>query len=205
MEDLIFKILSLGFVTALITFCFKYIFSFNFRHDYKKKKFNLIKDGLFNLKKLFDDNYTNPILPPYLLRVSVNESLATNKYSYKVIFFLMSKNVEDLAFTAKAIDKAHPYLRVKDMGNDKVILTTKYSLKKIQLLNNATLWVYVIMSILLLVAQLFENFIIKWMTLDLILIIVPVYIFFMFVTAFFGIKFNTIISLKNIVEFDNRA
>ncbi|HFX6249070.1 TPA: hypothetical protein ACIFCU_003735, partial [Acinetobacter baumannii] len=201
MVDLIFKILSLSFVTVILTFFFKYIFMFNFRHDYKKKKFNLIKVNLEKLDKLYNDNYENPSLPPYLIQASVNECLATKRFSYKVIFFLMKNGFFDLELKAKDVEKIWPFTKIVDIEGNKIELRTKYSFEQIKRWNNWCLLGYLFISIFLILSVLFEQFISTWITLDVAMVIVPSAVFIMFILSWFGIKFTSIIVLNKVIKF----
>ncbi len=203
MTELIFKILSLGGVTVALAFGFKYVFLFNFRYGYKKKKFGLIKTGLENLKKLFDDQYENPTLPPYLLQASVNEYLISTRYNYRVIFFFMKNDALNIEERAKEVDRAWPFLRVVEIEKNKIELRCKYSLEKIKKWNKWCLCVYLLIGLLLLLGQLFESFIKTWINLDWILIIVPTIIFIMFIAAWFGIKFTSISALRKMIKFNS--
>lgn len=202
MAELITKILGLGFVTAILTVGFKYTFLFNYRHSYNKKKFGLLKIGLENLKKLFDEQYENSTLPAYLLQASVNEHLTTDRYSFKVIFFLMKYDALNLVEKAKEVNRAWPFLKVVELENNKVELRTKYSLEQIKKWNFWCLLVYVLIGFFLILAQLFENYINSWMTLNSILITVSSTIFIMFIAAWFGIKFTSMIVLKKMIKFN---
>lgn len=203
MLDLIFKILNLSFVAVVLTFFFKYIFMFNFRHNYNSKKFNLIKTNLEKLDQIYKDNYENSNLPPYLIQASVNECLTTKRFSYKVIFFLMNNGVFDLELKAKEVEKIWSFVKIVEVENNKVELRTKYTLKQIKKWNKWCLWGYSFISILLLLGVLLEKFVLSWMTLDLILIIIPSAIFIMFVLAWLGIQFTSIIALNKMIKFDS--
>lgn len=204
MTELIIKILSLGGVAAVFAFGCKYVFFFNFRYGYKKKKFGLIKTGLENLKKLFDEQYENPNLPPYLLQAAVNEHLISTRYKYKIIFFFMKYEALNIEESAKAVDSAWPFLKVVEVENNKVELKTKYTLEQIKKRNKWCLIVYVVLGVLLISAQLFENYVESWITIDRILIVVPIIMFIMFIAAWFGIKFTSIIALKKMVKFGDQ-
>lgn len=169
-----------------------------------KKKFGLIKTGLENLKKLFDEQYENPNLPPYLLQAAVNEHLISTRYKYKIIFFFMKYEALNIEESAKAVDSAWPFLKVVEVENNKVELRTKYTLEQIKKRNKWCLMVYVVLGVLLISAQLFENYVESWITIDRILIIVPIIMFIMFIAAWFGIKFTSIIALKKMVKFGDQ-
>lgn len=67
--------------------------------------------------------------------------------------------------------------------------------------------VYVVLGVLLISAQLFENYVESWITIDRILIVVPIIMFIMFImfiAAWFGIKFTSIIALKKMVKFGDQ-
>ncbi|MCH2072347.1 hypothetical protein [Acinetobacter pittii] len=204
MTELIIKILSLGGVAAVFAFGCKYVFFFNFRYGYKKKKFGLIKTGLENLKKLFDEQYENPNLPPYLLQAAVNEHLISTRYKYKIIFFFMKYEALNIEESAKAVDSAWPFLKVVEVENNKVELRTKYTLEQIKKRNKWCLMVYVILGLLLILAQWLESYVISWITIDRLLIIVPIMLLIMFVAAWFGIKFTSITALKKMVKFGDQ-
>lgn len=142
MTELIIKVLSLGGVATVLVFVCKYVFFFNFRYGYKKKKFGLIKTGLENLKKLFDEQYENPNLPSYLLQAAVNEHLISTRYNYRIIFFFMKHEALNIEERAKEVDRAWPFLKVVEVENNKVELRTKYSLEQIKKRNKWCLFVY---------------------------------------------------------------
>ncbi|MDC4861973.1 hypothetical protein NQ910_18695, partial [Acinetobacter baumannii] len=86
--------------------------------------------------KLYNDNYENPSLPPYLIQASVNECLATKRFSYKVIFFLMKNGFFDLELKAKDVEKIWPFTKIVDIEGNKIELRTKYSFEQIKRWNN---------------------------------------------------------------------
>lgn len=110
-------------------------------------------------------------------------------------------NIEE---SAKAVDSAWPFLKVVEVENNKVELRTKYTLEQIKKRNKWCLMVYVVLGVLLISAQLFENYVESWITIDRILIIVPIIMFIMFIAAWFGIKFTSIIALKKMVKFGDQ-
>lgn len=203
MFEIIVKIFNLAIVTLGLSFGFKYVFLFNFRHNYNRKKYKLIKSGIEGLQEIYEKQYDNPSLPAYLIQPSVDECLTSRKYNYKIIFFLMKNEVVDIIESAKEVNRGRPFLKVIELENNKIELQCNYSLENIKKMNNLCLSLYVFLSVFIVFAELTETYIKSWITLDLAVIIVFIIISLMAFAAFFGRKFTSIIILKNIVIFKN--
>lgn len=204
MSEIFLEILKLGGVSAVLLIGFKYTFLFNYRHSYNKKKYGLIKTGLENLQNLYSNHYENSTLPPYILQASVNECLTTNKYDFKLIFFLMNKGVLNLVDTAKEINRAWPFLKIVELEDNKIELRTKYSLEKIRKWNCWCLWIYILVSFSLVLLELLQSLWEKKLGIDFILIIVFSIVVLISVTAFFGSKLTSIICLSKYIKFNAR-
>lgn len=61
-----------------------------------------------------------------------------------------------------------------------------------------------VLGLLLILAQWLESYVISWITIDRLLIIVPIMLLIMFVAAWFGIKFTSITALKKMVKFGDQ-
>lgn len=203
MTDFIFKLINVSSIASVLLFILSYSFLFNFRHNYNKKKYGLIKSGLEDLQKIYDKQYDNPSLPAYLIQPLVNECLTSGKYNFKIIFFLMKNEVVDIIESAKEVNRGRPFLKVIELENNKIELQCKYSLENIKKWNNLCLSLYVFLSVFLIISELTETYIKSWITLDLAVIIVFVIISLMALAAFFGRKFTSIIILQNIIIFKN--
>lgn len=206
MSEIFLEILKLGGVSAVLLIGFKYTFLFNYRHSYNKKKYGFIKTGLENLQNLYSKQYENPTLPPYILQATVDECLTTNKYNFKLIFFLMNKGVINILDKAKQINKAWLFVKIKDLGNNKIELKTKHSLEKIRKWNYWCLRIYVFLSLVLLVAEFVETFYKNFFTTNMIALVLVLFltIITMLVTSWLGSMFTSIITLKEYINFNAR-
>lgn len=202
MSEIFLELLKLTCVSGILLIGFKYAFLFNFRHSYNKKKYGLIKTGLENLQSLYNQQYENPTLPPYILQANVDECLTTNKYNFKLIFFLMKKEVLNVIDKAKEINKAWLFLKIVELENNKIELKTKYSLKQIKKMNFWCFLVYVLLSIFLLVSVFIETFYKNLITLSIAVLILFFVIVTMFVTAWLGSMFTSIIILNKYIKFN---
>lgn len=202
MSEIFLELLKLTCVSAILLIGFKYAFLFNYRHSYNKKKYGLIKTGLENLQNLYNQQYENPTLPPYILQATVDECLATNKYNFKLIFFLMKKEVLNVVDKAKEINKAWLFLRIVELENNKIELKTKYSLKQIKNRNHWCLGIYVFLSVFLLVSVFLETFYKNLITPNIVVLIIFLVIATMFITAWLGSMFTSIIILNKYIKFN---